>query len=1205
MRKLNIDFLLNTPIDELVVNIKTTFKKLIQEISNYLNLEPIDYEIEISIKDEESVDSNSQADIFSVGVDRFKQNKVLNIQIYSDFFRFIPIILLREAYKYFIPLEASHLKIIDIFINQKVVINLERLKSIKEWNLLIGSKLIDYEFISREFNRLENFLKQESPKKVDTPFIFFFKYIRKNVQIISEKEDDFYDAFFEAYLSSSTLSLFNDNIIETIFVLVKIFYKVKYYTALLDYQNHFKEFKRQGIIQTNLTLNKFTENMQWIKQFSTISPNYNVNWPALNISSINCSIKFNPVLKRSDINQIIKELPFFIILKECRYSFAYEIDGFFVIPNQYSVDLKEFLKKLEDNGYILQIKFIDLEKADSLVNLNYFRERHNEKTIVNKEDKLYENKYELQNSQDYGHEIYKTKLTLLDWLIIDRIRYYSQTGFNFERRAGTLKLLKSDLINEVISQRKLITNLKSDLLNYHSSSELRDAFLEFLKTNESYGFFYIKNMLADFIKISNLVKKILKGNPSITSVVEFFEHTKQLGVSYSIENNIIFNRTSIRKTVLQLLLPIYFKSGELFEKELDKYNNFLKIFNTCYSLKIFNLQSIRMIVQNESILNTIFKSKEKKLSSSYENFELSDITFQLVEDKLNGFLNENPPIIKPELLNTIHSSKEQYFVLILKNNAETQECIRSVSFMAKRMGILHSNRLYVGFFLPYLKNEEKGLLVSIFKNIFKENLLSFKRYDWSGYQRAFSRKDFYDLKQEEFFYTKDLFKQYFSNVISIFGNVSKPLTEVKSSQHTKFWSKEKDLSSLIKSVEDRVKIEQIDLRESELNNLLQLHKDLNKVLLTLDEYKNTQEKYFFKNFLKSIDFIPSFQNFGISQYFLYFYPSDINQIDFKLLLNNSFQSVSYPAQLDNSNSFLYRYIFPFRNPGISTYLNWLTKSKKVIREYCLFFIKKFYQILHFNYNLSQDGWDLDPNRFKIYFQNILFNPDYDVQIPYLKEFNIGELDSFDNLGPSSSEFKALSQIYNWNSLDIKSYLTRRYFKIVSSMTGLLKKGLILPYISVKNLDLVEEITIILPNVKIELNEIIKKIFSFFNIGFIYEMEGEYYIHGFEDVIKFENGIMIKLYFPACQIDEFEKLFDLIFEYMEIEYYLILHDLIEGKDLIKNTFQNLKFLDTYNPMTNLIWNDKDKRWRNHKLFDENFKPVYPDLFYGKKNYELET
>ena len=245
--------------------------------------------------------------------------------------------------------------------------------------------------------------------------------------------------------------------------------------------------------------------------------------------------------------------------------------------------------------------------------------------------------------------------------------------------------------------------------------------------------------------------------------------------------------------------------------------------------------------------------------------------------------------------------------------------------------------------------------------------------------------------------------------------------------------------------------------------------------------------------------------------------------------------INYPAQKDNSNSFIIRYIFPYRNPGISSYFNWLTKSKKIIREYCLFFVKKTYQVFHFNYNLNHEGWDLDQNRFKIYFQNILFNPDYKVQVPDLKEFNIGDLNNSNYLGPNSSEFKALSHIYNWKSLDIKSYLTRRYFKINNSITELLKKGLIQPFISLKNLDVVEEITIILPDIKKEHhNDLILKIFSFFNVGFIYEMEGEYYIHGFEDVVKFENGMMIKLYFPDCQLDEFEKLFDLLFEYLEIE-----------------------------------------------------------------------
>ena len=79
--------------------------------------------------------------------------------------------------------------------------------------------------------------------------------------------------------------------------------------------------------------------------------------------------------------------------------------------------------------------------------------------------------------------------------------------------------------------------------------------------------------------------------------------------------------------------------------------------------------------------------------------------------------------------------------------------------------------------------------------------------------------------------------------------------------------------------------------------------------------------------------------------------------------------------------------------------------------------------------------------------------------------------------------------------------------------------------------------------------------------------------------------------------EFEKLqriFGKIFQYLNIEKYLILNDLINGTNLIKHVYGNLDFLKSYNPLKNLIWNDKDKKWINHKLFNEMFEPLYPEL-----------
>jgi len=239
------------------------------------------------------------------------------------------------------------------------------------------------------------------------------------------------------------------------------------------------------------------------------------------------------------------------------------------------------------------------------------------------------------------------------------------------------------------------------------------------------------------------------------------------------------------------------------------------------------------------------------------------------------------------------------------------------------------------------------------------------------------------------------------------------------------------------------------------------------------------------------------------------------------------------------------------------------------------------------------GWDLDFNRFRVYLQKVLFDPSYHIPYPKLKKINIGDLNVSEYFSPDSTEYKALIKLYSWKSSDIKSYLATRY-NIVHDILELLEKNLIFPYISPKNLDLIKKIYIILPDVKREQNNKLLNIFSFFNIGFIYEIEGEYYIHGFPEEIKFENGLMIKLHLPDCQLDEFEKLFDLIFEYLGIKHYVILNDLVDGKNLLKSIYGGLDFLKSYNPLKNLSWNNKDKIWMNHKLFDGKFNKIYPDL-----------
>ena len=76
--------------------------------------------------------------------------------------------------------------------------------------------------------------------------------------------------------------------------------------------------------------------------------------------------------------------------------------------------------------------------------------------------------------------------------------------------------------------------------------------------------------------------------------------------------------------------------------------------------------------------------------------------------------------------------------------------------------------------------------------------------------------------------------------------------------------------------------------------------------------------------------------------------------------------------------------------------------------------------------------------------------------------------------------------------------------------------------------------------------------------------------------------------------QFQDLFEQLFQYLKIEHYVILNDLVDGKKLLELIYGDLEFLKKYNPLKNLIWNEKVRQWMNNKLFNEKFEPVYPLL-----------
>ncbi len=1176
------------------------FLNLLNEISVYLNLDIINSNFKITYEvDKEDIDFEKQ-NILDIGVKKNLYNNLLTIKIFKEYQNYLPIILLREAYYCFVPDTLKDNEGIKIIINQIVEINLDKFEIIKEWKHLMRSHILDYDFLAAEFDKLEKFLKMKGDETTESPIKLFFTYIRKNIYLIDDESEEFHDKFLKEFILKSSKSIYSDEIIETIRVLIRIFYKVQSYKALLDYQNHFKRFIENGELQTDLSLRKFSNNTRWINRFSYIGPSYRINYKLINAGVNFCKLTFNPTLEKSKINQIIENLPFFVYSKSSENNFAIEVSGWFVIPLSYQKDLGDFLNRLVNFGYLIEKSCFLTNDTGNFLNLNYFREFYRRGRLVNPDHIQYNKNNEIDFKLKFDRKENFFKLSILDYVVINRAYQWSMDGFSFERQTETTRTIKSDLFNEILSQRRLISRLRNNIESFQENLEVKKKFLNFLDLNKSFGFFYILEILKNLLTGVRLIKTFLNKNSEVKNTFQFQEIIKNKSISPNIDDNIILKNHKIQKLLNRDLIPIYFTNKIEFNKEIKKYQTYFNFFKLCSKLKIFDLKAISKIIEDKDIVTKIYRTKEEKIMNIFQNYKLSNITSKDIEDVLDSFLTYELPVLKPLLINTINTTSfAKYFIeLILEDNLRTRNILNKIKKYFPRVindaGIEINNKAELRLVQIYLPNiKEKEFILSIFFNLFNENLISLKRYFYDGFFKSATLKDFYDLDRKEFFYTKDLFDQYFRYIQKKFGSKLKVFEVSKIKNPEIFWSSEKDFKKLVEQVEDRVSREKLDFNVNKLQNLSKFHQNLQNVLIDVEKFKEIKNNDFFKKCIKSIKFKPVFQNFGFGQYYLHIRPINMNEIDFKLLFINSFQNIKYPAYIDNTPSFFIKYLFPYRKPNM-TYINWLAKSKKIISEYCIFFIKKFYPIIHFNQNIGPYGWELESRKFKVYLQKILFDTEFNKQIPKPKGYDFDTLNDSKYYSYGSKLFNDLTEIYSWKLLDLKSVMGTRNYSLIDKISTLIKTNLIVPYIKLKNLDFQDKIYIILPSLKKKSMETLIKIFSYFNYCFIYEIEGEFFIYGNPDIVKFENGLLIKVYLPSTELSDFQRIFDLLFQFFKIHKYLILNDMIDGQNLMKYVYGNLKYLDAYNPLKNLKWNDRDKIWMNHKLFNEKFEPIYPDL-----------
>ena len=1189
------------------IKINQIFIYLMNELKAYLNLEVVNKKVKIHVVDEIEENRDSNTRLSSYGVIRSIIDDTYHIKLFKNYKKFFAFILLQSSYLTFIPNDLKNTIFIDFVVNKFVEIDLLEFSSVIEWTLFIKEKYVKYNFVSEKF-RFDTFLELHDRKSSESPRQFFFEYIRRNSNQNFDDNPHFYlDKMYKELLFKSSKKLQSNEITETLKILTKIFYRIKNCDTLEGFCNYFNNFKKQGIIQTELSLRRFGKNLRWINKYSYVTPSYYFDWKAINMAIITCYLKFNPLLEKAKIDKIINQMPFLIMPKLSITNFTVELSAYFVIPRIYIKDLIYMLEKLEEFGFIIK-KICSLAKKYVFsLNLNYFRESYKNGQIINPKNKNYSKDFEIEFIQNYNKDYCKTNLSLLDFLILERIRFFSYVGINFSRKKEISNKIKSDYSNFFIRENRLIEELEKSLKNLNGSPNLRKEFLTILERNQDFGFFYIKNEIEKWVNFFQIIEKESK-ETRMNNFIQFKEFYEKENTLQLIEESGIFDNIDSNSYAFRNLFLNYLNSSSKYTKDVEKLRVFYEFLKLCSNLKIFNIETIKKIINDPKLLDKIIKLKKDRLRELKRNNKTSDISSRTINLKINEFINKDPKIIKPYLIATIWTnSVASYFPqIILKNSSEVRAAIEKIikyfpkTYFYETVDLFSKKEFIIlQLFIPYLNNEEKIMLTSIISNIFKEDIISFSCYSWDGFLHTFSRKDFYDFNKKEFFYSEDLFKQYFLYIKGILGEELTPFEE-KSVNPLNFWPKKNNMTSLIEKINRRVSTEDISFNTTDIQELLKLHQNLDKYLLNEEKTGVAKKEKFFKQHIKAIKFFPALQKFGLGQYFLYITPFDLEDIDFKLLLTNTFQKIKHLASIDNTNSLLIKYLYPYNDPNTS-YLNWL-RSKNKIREYCFFSVKKISQILHFNNNLSSNGWYLDSNNFSTHVQNVLFNPNYEVPDSEVKHFNIGDLSISDYYPPDSLFFKTLLPLYNWRSIDIKSKINSNSRAIFDELQPLIKEKIIFPYITLKNFGFKEIIHFILLNLKIETVDLLKHIFQYFNLGFVYEIEGEYYIHGFTKEKKVNRGLMIKLYLPDCELSEFLRIFEDVFQYLKVEKYLILTDLVSGDYLLRSVYGSTtyhRFIKKYNPLQNLIWKPRAKRWVNHKLFGKNFEYLYPELILKEK------
>ena len=1184
-------------------SVQEIFNALINQISTKLNLTPIIKNVTVILGKEQEFDTELSSPRGLVKLEKKDANSVL-LEISPKFPEFLPFLLRREAYFCFLPDALTNNIQIQFFIYMLIELDLPREKYIDKWKEQIRkidkfSPYFSYQFESG--NRLFQFKFPNSEKSILSTL---FNYFRK--QNIDIPQGYFYPHLMRIYINSLKQAYKeNKDLLETIRILDIIFNKVKNYRALLDYEEYFKKSKETGFLQTYLSLRKFISNVRWISRYSFCSPIYLLDWNTIGLSFFLAHLRFHPSLPWYQINLFLQKLPFNLVSEFLISGFSREYFGYIIIPSKYIGDLERFLAVLLENGFLINAEMYPILKNQYFFNLNYLMESASNQKFVASSFRSFHKELILESSHRYANKCLISELELLDFLILERARQVSFTGFGFERRESTLSTIRDDYITEVSKQKKIILTLRVILREVSQDVDLRKNCLEFISKNQNLGYFALYDRIIQINEVIRQLKFFLQTRETRVSAADLLNHLNNYGLFNNLRQNLKLKNPKIKSFVLKKLFPLYYNNVNQFNEEERIYTILLRIFDSCNELKLYDIISIQNIIKDPSIFETLYNEKEQRIERIYSQSLLKNITSNEVEMRLENFVSTTPPIISPCLTNSLITltTDKNVVSLILDSGKDTISKLRklakevpSVIYHEIKNNLSEKPWLYCVLNLPHMDIDERNTLLGTFQYLFQEKIMSNNQAISIGITPTITRRNFYDFIENKFFYTPFLFEHYSLYSRSLFGENIPRLEEVPWNISITKLYENTNFSDLLKEINKK--------REDEilkLDILPDLGSILNEIEVTFmnkNEWANLKKNSIYTQFIKSLKFQPFFSLFGLQEYHIYFRPINMNIIDLKLLLSNSFTSFRFREFSKSSYCFIIKFLFPINNPNIG-YFSWLILSKKNISEYCLFTFKNEYSLYDFSHNIEIEdnfiNWTLDISQFISHVEKVLFlSKKHTFPFKYKKRTFLDE-ERINDFTPQDPDFMKLRILYPKETKDLKFIGTLpKDDKIYSNLRTLIKhkKGFL--DINTSNLQLHQKVVFILPSIKENIINPILEIFKFFNKVKIHEIKGEYYLHSFLKVKSFDQGLCIKIWFPDIDINNFIEYFTEIFTYFDIPHVLMYSGLNDGKIYLNNLYKGIDLKNDYNPLLNFKWNPIDKIWMAPKLFKEEFKPLYPPL-----------